>query len=210
MTVASPSPTVTLTSRRGDRTRSFDPRSVGHLERDVWVAYYHRKWLRLLVASVLLVRAGFRMAPISTLRLAWQVLRANQVWAPYPDNDADAARRHMETFYGLLVAHSDLQLDPREAARLEVEWWRVHRVLQRTPASGYTEEDLASALADLYVYVYQADRAQVMAAAEGRAAAMVLSDRWVEEGCPPDSPYLEAEAASLVRSYASLLAAVHR
>jgi hypothetical protein len=29
---------------------------------------------------------------------AWLVLRANQVWAPFPDNDPDAARALMKRF----------------------------------------------------------------------------------------------------------------
>jgi hypothetical protein len=36
------------------------------------------------------------------------------------------------------------------------------------------------------------------------------SDRWIDEGCAPDSPLITAERATLVRSYAALLAAVHR
>jgi hypothetical protein len=39
---------------------------------------------------------------------------------------------------------------------------------------------------------------------------MDTSDRWVTEGCDPGSPLLPAERAELVRSYAALLAAVHR
>jgi hypothetical protein len=38
---------------------------------------------------------------------------------------------------------------------------------------------------------------------------MDLSERWVREGCKPDSPLLKPERASLVRSYAALFAAVH-
>ena len=37
---------------------------------------------------------------------------------------------------------------------------------------------------------------------------MSISDRWVDEGCRLDDPALIAEQAALVRSYASLLAAV--
>jgi hypothetical protein len=42
-----------------------------------------------------------------------------------------------------------------------------------------------------------------------RVQAMDLSDRWVREGCPPDSPLLALERAALVRAYSALLAAVH-
>ncbi len=47
-------------------------------------------------------------------------------------------------------------------------------------------------------------------AAEQRALAMRHSDRWVREGCDLSSPLIEEERAALVRSYAGLLAAVHR
>ena len=151
------------------------------------------------------------MGTVATFRAAWYVLRAIQVWAPFPDNDPEAARGYMESFYRLVADQSGEDIDPQLAARLEVEWWRVHRDLQRRPAeTGLTETDLAKALADLYVNVFKAQREDVGTAARERAAAMVLSDRWVAEGCPPDSPLLLAEAAALVRSYAGLLAAVHR
>lgn len=191
--------------------RSFDPRRVGVLERDVWVAYYRRRWLRLLRLSVSLVHASFRMRVDATLAGAWHVLRATQLWAPVPDNDPIGARRHMERFYRLLEARSGARIGPQRAAELEVEWWRVHRSLQRDPAGeGSTEAELVDALAQLYAHVYRIDASQVALAAQERASAMVLSDRWVAEGCPAGSPLLTAEAAALVRSYAALLAAVHR
>ena len=50
----------------------------------------------------------------------------------------------------------------------------------------------------------------VRQAAEQRALAMRESDRWVEQGCDLASPLIASERAALVRSYAALLAAVHR
>ena len=46
----------------------------------------------------MLVRAAFRMSWSRTLVGAWLVLRANQKWAPFPDNDPDAARALMTRF----------------------------------------------------------------------------------------------------------------
>jgi hypothetical protein len=48
------------------------------------------------------------------------------------------------------------------------------------------------------------------AAAALRAAAMDVSDEWVAQGCDSVSPLVAEERALLVRSYASLLSAVHR
>jgi hypothetical protein len=59
-------------------------------------------------------------------------------------------------------------------------------------------------------HCYSADPAEVRQAAALRAEAMDVSDRWVNAGCDPEDPMLAEERALLVRSYASLLAAVHR
>jgi hypothetical protein len=193
--------------------RSFDPRRVGGFECRAWVTYYRREWPAMLAASVGLVHAGFRMSWGRTLRGAWLVLRANQLWAPPVDNDPDGARRCMERFYRLVAEDSGETLDTVEAARLEVDWWRAHRVAQHGPAvngaaDGHTE--LVEALVRLYAFVYRTDPAEVATAAALRAEAMDVSDRWVAEGCDLASPLVDEERALLVRSYASLLSAVHR
>jgi hypothetical protein len=188
--------------------RSFDPRKVGNLECRAWETYYQRRWVPFLVASVGLVRAAFRMSWPRTLVGAWLVLRANQVWAPFPDNDPDAARRLMRRFYQLLrKSESAASFDPTRASELEVEWWRVHREHQH---AGDSSEGLIVALRDLYAYTYDADPVEVRQAAALRAQAMDVSDRWVEAGSDPANPLLAEERALLVRSYAALLAAVHR
>jgi len=56
------------------------------------VAYYRRRWPRFLQAAFGLVRESFGLPWADTLRGGWWMLRANQVWAPHPDNDPDRAR----------------------------------------------------------------------------------------------------------------------
>ena len=189
--------------------RSFDPVRVGELECNAWVAYYRRRWATFLRAAFGLTRESFGLSVPATLRGGWWVLRANQVWAPYPENDPDAARAHMRRFYGLVVDRSGEDFDPAEAARLEVEWWRAHRELQHDGDS-VDDDELVDALAALYSYVYSVPREDVRVAAQQRALAMVHSDRWVEQGCDPDSSLIEEERAALVRSYESLRAVVGR
>jgi hypothetical protein len=189
--------------------RAFDPRQIGNLETTAWVTYYRREWLPFLRAAVSLTRHTFGLRWPATLYGAWLVLRANQLWAPYPDNDPAGARQAMERFYRLVARHHGESFDPRRASELEVEWWRVHRVHQRED----TQEDestLVAALTALYSYVYGVAQDDVTVAAEQRALAMRYSDQWVEEGCDLASPLIPQERAALVRSYAGLLAAVHR
>ena len=196
-----------LAARDPGPLRSFNPVEVGHLESAAWVAYYRREWLRLLGLSVALMHRAFRMDWPRTLHGAWLVLRANQLWAPSPGNDPDGARRYMRRFYALLrLAHGG-PADPARAAALEVDWWAAHRHRQQHPDGSSA---LVTALARLYAYLYGVDEATVRPAAELRAEAMDLSDAWVAQGCPRSSSLIAAERAALVRSYASLLAAVHR
>ena len=50
-------------------------------------------------SAVALTRSTFGLPWPATFYGAWLVLRANQLWAPFPDNDPDGARRAMERFY---------------------------------------------------------------------------------------------------------------
>jgi Family of unknown function (DUF5995) len=187
--------------------RSFDPLLVGRLECALWMAYYRRRWPQFLVLSVRVVRAAFRMNWTRTLHGAWLVLRANQLWAP-ADNDPDGAQRCMRRFYALLrLAHGE-PADPARVARLEVEWWRVHRAHQNGELDGDVSP-LVSALSRLYSEAYGRPEDELRTAALYRARAMDVSDEWVDQGCDPASPLAAEERALLVRSYAALLAAVH-
>ncbi len=192
-----------------NRLRTFNPARVGRLEAAVWVAYYRRNWARFLALSVLLVRYAFGMDWVRTVHGAWLVLRANMLWAPPgPKGDPAGARRCMRRFYALLrLAHGE-PADPARAAQLEVKWWAVHRAHQR--GDGGDPQPLVEALSRLYAFLFGIDKVALWPAAEHRARAMDISDQWVDEGCQLDSPLLPAARAALVRSYAALLAAVHR
>jgi hypothetical protein len=187
--------------------RTFTPYRLGRLECDGWVAYYRHEWGRFLVAAVGMVGEGFGMPPHKTAYGAWLVLRANQLWAPVPDNDPEGARATMRKFYALLTSSTGERFDVDEAARLEIEWWRVHREVQRSEGS---PTELVAALAALSAHVYAVDVDVVRPAAQLRADAMGASDTWVNQGCLLDSPLLVDELHLLVRSYDSLRHAVAR
>jgi len=192
------------TPRPGPRT--FDPVRLGGLETDAWAGYYRHEWGKCLRAFVGMVSVGFGMSRRRTLAGAWCVLRANQAWAPYPDNDPDSAREYMRRFYALVSADGVLVLDPTRASQLEVEWWRLHRLHQREDAA--SSEVLVESLVALYSYVYSVPGASVQPAAEHRVAAMDLSDEWVEAGTRADDPLLRRERLELVAAYTELRRAV--
>jgi len=122
----------------------------------------------------------------------------------------------MRRFYGLLKISYGEPGDVAEAARLEVDWWRVHRERQLAgqpdtgqPIDGNPGDELVAALTRLYAFLYGEPEDAVRPAAVYRTEAMDVSDQWVAEGCHRDSPLLALEHAALVRSYAALLTAVH-
>jgi hypothetical protein len=185
--------------------RDFDPVRLGNAETDAWVYYYLRRWGPFLRASLTMVRVGFGLSWPDTVRGAWWVMRANQAWAPFPDNDPDTARAYMRRFYALVARRGGETFDVTEAARREVEWWRAHRAMQH---EGTPFDSLVVAVAALYAHVYAVPAEAVREAAEGRAEAMVISDQWVAEGADPSSPSIVDERAALVRGYTALRAAV--
>jgi hypothetical protein len=186
--------------------RSFDPVRLGQQETTAWASYYRHEWVTFLRAAVGMVRTGFGTDPLRTVIGAFHVLRANQLWAPYPDNDPDGARASMRRFYGLVNRHLELTLDPVRASRLEVEWWRLHREHQHDP--GVSADALIQSLVDLYSYVYDVPADTVRDAARFRVEAMAHSDAWVANGCRLDDPLLARERLALVASHTALRRAV--
>ena len=186
--------------------RSFDPVRLGQQETTAWASYYRHEWLTFLRAAIGMVRTGFGMDPARTVVGAYHVLRANQLWAPYPDNDPDGARASMRRFYALVGRDLELSLDPVRASELEVEWWRLHREHQHD--ADVSEEALVQSLVDLYSYVYDAPPDAVRDAARFRVEAMDHSDAWVAGGCDLADPLLTKERRALVASHSALRRAV--
>jgi hypothetical protein len=183
---------------------SFDPVKLGRLESELWVTYYRKQWARFLVASLRVVHGTFGLDWLRTCHGAWLVLRANQLWAP-DTSDLAGARRCMARFYALLLLTHGEPADPARAARLEVDWWAAHREHARAPGSD--DGPLVTALARLYAYLYGTEEEAVRPAAQHRARAMDISDRWVASGRDLRSSLIAEERDELIRCYAALLTA---
>lgn len=179
--------------------RTFDPERVARLEKDNWVAYYQKRWLSLLRVSIGMVKEAFGLSLANAIQAAYLVARAEIAAAP-ADNDIPLAESYMRRFYALVKRVHNEDFDVDEAARLEVNWWVVHRRL-----FGQTDNQrLVDALTELYAATYRVPPARVRQAAFHRAQAMVYSDRWVQEGRLNGSPLLAQEEDELVKSYRAL------
>ena len=183
---------------------TFDPRKIAHYEKENYVAYYQKRWLRLLRASVGMVKEAFGLSLWQAIYGAYLVARAEIAFAPFPDNDVPLTLAFMRRFFALIkqVHHADFDVD--EVARLEVNWWSVHRRLFGQAENGDLVEALAHATAAAYGLVADG----VREAAYHRAQGMLYSDLWVNNGQEESSPLLAQEEEELVKAYTALRAAV--
>jgi hypothetical protein len=182
---------------------AFNPELVGRMEQEAWAAYYYRQWPRLFDLLLRLSRNQFGLSLPQALYASYVGTQAQVVFARQGDADG-TAEAYMRDFYAYVKAPTGGQYDPARAAHLEIGWWVVHRHRDEYP----DRSALTAALAASYAEVYQVPAERMMAAAEDRAEAMDLSDRWQREGKQEDSPLLGQIADLLVRSYRSLSEAV--
>lgn len=153
--------------------RRFDPLRLAHYERENYIAYYQRRWLKLLRVSVGMVREAFGLSLWQAIHGAYLVARAEIAFAPAPDNDVPVAEEYMRRFFAFVKGVHRADFDVEQAARLEVEWWTVHRRL-----FGQVEnQGLVDALANAYAAAHGTEPALVREAAYHRAQAMLCSDR---------------------------------
>ena len=180
--------------------RKFDPRRLAHYEKENYVAYYQKNWLRLLRVSIGLIReiCGFSLG--QALYAAYLVARAEMAFAPFPENDVPLAEAYARRFYQFLKSAHREEFDVERATKLEVNWWIVHRKLFANSENG----ELVDTLAALYAEAYGVEQARVRPAAEQRAQGMLCSDLWVNAGKPDGSPLLAQEEEALFQSYVLL------
>ena len=182
----------------------FDPRKVARYEKDNYVAYYQKDWLKLLRVSVGMVGEAFGLNLFQAIYGAYLVARAEIAFAPFPNNDVPKAEAFMRRFYQFLKDVHGEEFDVGRAARLELNWWIAHRKLFANQDNG----ELVEAVADLYAEAYGLPQERAREAAYQRALGMLYSDRWVNEGKPANSPLLAQEEEALLKSYVALREAI--
>jgi hypothetical protein len=178
----------------------FNPRKIAHYEKENYIAYYQKRWPRLLRVSVGMAKEAFGLSWLQAIYAAYLIARAEIAFAPFPNNDVPLAEAYMRRFYTFLNKVHHLDLDVAQAARLDVRWWIIHRQLFAKAEN----QPLVDALMDWYAFVYGVEREQVRQAAYHRAQGMLYSDLWVNAGKPKGSPLLMQEEEELVKAYTAL------
>ena len=167
-----------LYAPRHTSLRDFDPDEVARLETAMWRSYYGRQRVRLFTQMSELLRTQYRLPLWRSNAVAYQAARAAFVFKDgHSRADYERALPNLSSFYRSIREVSDTGFDPERAARLELEWWIVHR--QRAQ---HAPGDLDRALADLASEIYHVPSDRLMEHARLRAEAMNIRDRQAEQG----------------------------
>lgn len=185
--------------------RKLDARKLAHYEKENYVAYYQKDWLKLLRVSVGMVKESFGLSWLQAIYGAYLIARAEIAFAPFPDNDLPMTEAYVKRFYQFIKRVHGEDIDVNKAAKLEVNWWGIHRRLFGNDEN----QELVEALRCLYEEIYGAKSAKFQEAAYQRAMGMLYSDRWVNRGKPANSTLLVQEEEALYLGYKALKEAIN-
>lgn len=106
----------------------FNPYQVAYYEKSGWEAYYDRDWLRAFRLMVALNREEFHMPLLTAIAASLDIVRASIAFAPM-DNDVPKAIAHLQSYFAKVKRMVHIQSDAGTLARLEMNYWVVHREL---------------------------------------------------------------------------------
>lgn len=189
---------------RSSRLREFDPNQVARLETAMWRSYYDKERVQLFNQLAELMRSQYHMPFATSNAVAYEAARAAFVFKEGKQRkDYEKALPYLVKFYAEVRKGSDIPFDVEKAARLELEWWIVHRQRAR-----HEPGDLDRALAALPAEIYQLPVEKMMEHARLRAEAMTIRDQRAEAGGVSEADWQRIEEL-LRASWASLWRAVN-
>jgi hypothetical protein len=163
---------------RSHDLRDFQPGEVGRLEAAMWQAYYEKANLRLFGQLATLLRQQYDLPVLRSHLVAFHAARAAALFQRgHTRSEYETALPDLQIFYSAIAVVAVQRFDAQRAARLELEWWIVHR-----ERASHAAGDLTRSLAELQAELYHASPTSFLEHASERAAAMLLRDTKAEHG----------------------------
>lgn len=184
--------------------RDFDPDEVARLDTAMWRSYYDRRQIKLYGELTELLAKQYRL---NFWRRQFMAIRAAKAAFVFKDGrnraEYERALPDLEKFYEDIRDISVSEFDARKAARLELEWWIVHRERKNYPSGA-----LSKALAETAAAVYNLPADKFKEHADLRAEAMDIRDTKAEQGGVSENDWARIDEL-LHRSWRSLHTAVN-
>ena len=192
-----------LYAPRTAHLREFDADEVARLETAMWRSYYEKERVQLFNQLSKLLRTQYDMPLVRSNQVAYYAANAAFVFKKGKQrSDYEAALPDLVKFYQSLRNISDIPFDVDRAARLELEWWIIHRERAKHPPG-----DLAHALAELQAEIYRIPIERLLEHGRLRAEAMTLRDTKADTGGVTEADWAKIDEL-LHQSWRSLAAAV--
>ena len=158
--------------------RDFDADEVARLDTAMWRSYYSRERLKLFGQLTELLEKQYKLRFWRRQLIAYYAAKATFVFKDgKAREDYEKALPDLEKFYGEIRDISTTDFDVKKAAKLELEWWIVHRQRKQ-----YKEGDLARALAETAAEIYKLPVENFMEHGDLRTEAMKIRDTKAESG----------------------------
>jgi hypothetical protein len=193
-----------LAVTRESSLKEFDPRFVSRLETEMWRSYYDRKPLDLFFQLSELLRKQYHLSFWKSQYASYEATRAAFIFKKgHSRKDYEKALPYLLNYYSAIRNAGDVPFDLKNTAKLELEWWIVHREHKRHPPA-----DLDNALAALQSEIYKMPMEVFSEHARFRAEAMLLRDNLAEKGDVSDRNWQRINEL-LDASWQSLWLALH-
>lgn len=194
-----------LYAPRTAHLKEFDPDEVARLETAMWRSYYERQRLRLFKELSELLRTQYNMPLVRSNQVAYYAANAAFVFKKGKQrSDYEKALPDLVRFYQSIRKMSDIPFDVDRAARLELEWWIIHRERAK-----HAPGELERALADLQAEIYGIPVERLMEHGRLRAEAMTIRDTKAETGGVTEADWAKIDEL-LHQSWRSLSTAIKR
>ena len=158
----------------------FNPHKVAYYEKAGWEAYYDRKWLRAFRLMVSLNCEEFHMPWLIAVAAAMDIVQASIAFAPLENSNVPKATDYLRRYYEKARRTINIQTDATTLARLEMDYWMVHRKLAIERQKHHDLENIApmvESLTDLHAALFGIPREAARRSAELRALAAKAVDR---------------------------------
>jgi hypothetical protein len=152
--------------------RQFDPVALGKLETDMWRSYYDRKPLKLFFELTEMLRTQYKFPWLRSFLGAYYATDAAFVFKDGKQrSDYEKALPALESYFNTIRRTGNINFDISRAAKLELEWWIVHRQREH-----YGKAALDSACANAAAAIYLVSPDSTFEHGRLRAEAMVIRD----------------------------------
>jgi hypothetical protein len=163
---------------RTAKMREFNADEVARLETAMWRSYYEKKQVQLFNQLSELLRTQYHMPLVRSNQVAYYAASAAFTFKDgKSEKDFEKALPELVNFYSAIRKMSDVPFDVDQVARLELQWWIIHRERwKRKP------DELPKALAELQAAIYSVPLDRVMEHGRLRAQAMAIRDTKADAG----------------------------